>query len=143
MINEAMVVVYWDASAILSSLFQDEYSEQARTWIDRAGVHLVSTLSYAEVNAVFGRIQRERLMADIMVDAVRESLQTGPWRRLNVSPQWEDIQELSHRQRLRGADLWHLATAISIQKDLPELTLLTFDKRLKQAAFGEGLISRH
>jgi hypothetical protein len=40
---------------------------------------------------------------------------------------------------LRGAGLWHLATAETLPSDLPELTLLTFDARLAAAAEGEGL----
>ena len=37
------------------------------------------------------------------------------------------------------ADLCHLATAESLQKQLPEILLLTFDNRLKSASQGEGL----
>ncbi|MGH2424940.1 MAG: hypothetical protein ACRDF1_01465 [bacterium] len=39
---------------------------------------------------------------------------------------------------LRGADLWHLCTAKSLQSELPELRILTFDARLATAARGEG-----
>lgn len=141
MIDDSMVVVYWDASAILSALIQDIHSEEARKWIDRSGVHLISTLSFAEVHAVLARIRRDRLMADILVEAAREALQMGPWRRLNVSPRWEDVEQLSNRWKLRGADLWHLAALKSVQKEIPELRLLTFDDRLRQAASGEGLVN--
>lgn len=141
MIDDSMVVVYWDASAILSALIQDIHSEEARKWIDRSGVHLISTLSFAEVHAVLARIRRDRLMADILVEAAREALQMGPWRRLNVSPRWEDVEQLSNRWKLRGADLWHLAALKSVQKEIPELRLLTFNDRLRQAASGEGLVN--
>lgn len=141
MIDQALDVAYWDASAILSALIQDTYSERAREWIDRKGVHLISTLSFAEVHAVLARIRRDRLMADILVKAAKEALQMGPWRRLNISPQWDDIEQLSDKWKLRGADLWHLATAKSAQREIPELQLLTFDERLKIAASGEGLIA--
>jgi predicted nucleic acid-binding protein len=47
---------------------------------------------------------------------------------------WADIKALASQRPLRGADLWHLATAITLQKDIPELVLLTFDKKLKLAA---------
>jgi hypothetical protein len=40
---------------------------------------------------------------------------------------------------LRGADLWHLALAKTLQADLPELGLVTFDEALAEAAVGEGL----
>ncbi len=138
MMNKSMVVVYWDASAILSALIQDSHSEEARQWVDKSGAHLVSTLSFAEVHAVLTRIQRDRLMADILVKAAREAFKMGPWRRLNISPHWDDIEDLSGKWNLRGADLWHLATAKSVQKQIPELRLLTFDDHLGAAASGEG-----
>jgi hypothetical protein len=41
---------------------------------------------------------------------------------------------------LRGADLWHLASAKTLQEELPELILLTFDDQLMNAVTGERLI---
>ena len=49
------------------------------------------------------------------------------------------VKALASKWPLRGADLWHLATAKTLQKDLPELTVLTFDNRLYVAALGEKL----
>ena len=71
---------------------------------------------------------------------VFESLEGGLWRRLNIWPDWEIVPLLSRRWPLRGADLWHLATAKSLQKEFPELLFLTFDDRLQKAAQGEGLL---
>ncbi len=133
------IVVYWDASAILSALFQDSNSQEAQAWSRREGIHLVSSLSMAEVYAVISRIQREKHLAGVLVDAALEALELGPWRRLNVSPDWNHLKALARKWPLRGADLWHLATAKTIHVDLPELTLLTFDSRLRAASQGEGL----
>jgi predicted nucleic acid-binding protein len=102
----------------------------------------MSTLAYTEACAVIARIQREHVLADVLVHAAVEVLEKGPWYRLNTLPEWKSIQPLSVKWSLRGADLWHLATAKSIQKQLPELFLLTFDKRLKVAAQGEGMIKK-
>lgn len=49
------------------------------------------------------------------------------------------VKALASKWPLRGADLWHLAAAKTLQKDLPELTVLTFDNRLYVAALGEKL----
>ena len=140
MIDQPLVVVYWDTSAILSALLQDSHSDEARKWIEKSGLHLMSTLSFAETHAVLARIRREKLMADVLVSAARRSLQLGPWNRLNISPQWSDIESLGYEWNLRGADLWHLAMARTVQKEIPELRLLTFDDRLKLAASGVGLV---
>jgi len=49
------------------------------------------------------------------------------------------MKKLSIKWPLRGADLWHLAIAKTIQNQLPELQLLTYDSRLKAAVQGEGM----
>ena len=76
----------------------------------------------------------------MLVKAAEESLETGPWRSWQGVPRQNDLRQLSARYSLRGADLWHLAVAKSLQEDLPELKLLTFDRRLMAAAQGEGMI---
>lgn len=132
-----LVAIYWDASAILSALIQDNHSEKAQRWANQPEVHLISTLAYSEVLTVLARIKREKLMTGILIDAAIETLNNGPWRRINLSPDWKVILTLSKKWPLRGADLWHLAIAKSIQKQIPELLLLTFDTRLQAAVEGE------
>ncbi|UCC40769.1 MAG: type II toxin-antitoxin system VapC family toxin [Candidatus Aminicenantes bacterium] len=137
---DVQTVVYWDASAVLSALFKDSRSAEAMKWSQKEAVHLISTLSYAEVCAVISRLKKERVLADVLVDAAFEALERGPWRRLYICPEWAEVKALSRKQPLRGADLWHLAMGKTIQKQIPELTLLTFDKRLQTAAKKEHLI---
>jgi predicted nucleic acid-binding protein len=132
-------VVYWDASAILSVLFKDRQSDHALKWAHRSHVHFISTLAQAEVCAVIMRLKREHHISAPLVKVSHEALDQGPWRRLVLEPEWGLTQELSQKWNLRGADLWHLATAKTLQKELPELMLLTFDSRLAQSAEGEGL----
>ena len=102
-------------------------------------MHLLSTLAWAEVHAVIARVEREHVLTGVLINAAREVLEEGPWRRLNASPEWNLMQGLSSKRPLRGADLWHLCTAMSLQSELPELRILTFDARLATAARGEGL----
>jgi predicted nucleic acid-binding protein len=137
--NNNPVVIYWDASAVLSALFKDKHSEEAINWSHREGVHLISSLSSAEVYAVISRIRREGLLADALINAGYKSLEEGPWRRLYLIPDWDEFKSLSQKWPLRGADLWHLATAKTLRKRIPEFYLLTFDNRLMVAAMGEGL----
>lgn len=132
------VVVYWDTSAVLSSLFTDVHSPQARYWANRDGFHFLSTLTYAETCGVVARMQRERRVADIVAEAAMEAFHEGPWRRVKAQPSWNHMAELSRKWALRGADLWHLALAIGLRDHTPELIFLTFDERLKTSARGEG-----
>jgi len=132
-------VVYWDSSTVLSALFTDSNSKAAQTWSGAKGVHFVSTLTFAEVSAVIYRMQRERLLSETLSRTAFEVLDNGPWRRISTWPKWSIVRSLSGKYPLRGADLWHLATAKSMHGEFPELYLLSFDKRLIKAAESEGL----
>ena len=132
-------VIYWDASALLSVLIKDEFTRQARRWAGRSGVHLLSTLAYAETCAVLSRLFHEREFPAGTMNNLLKALESGPWRRLNIQPAWEEIRDASLSSELRGADLWHLTAAITLQKDLPDLFLLTFDRKLRKAAKKRGL----
>ena len=132
-------MIYWDASAILSVLFTDRNSEIAGRWAHKEGIHLISSLARAETYAVIARFRREGQLTDILIKAVYEVLEDGPWRNLTIAPEKDIILPLSVKYPLRGADLWHLATAKSLQRQLPELFLLTFDARLQEAGEGERL----
>ncbi len=132
-------VIYWDASAILSVLFKDSHSNTAVKWIAKEAVHFLTTLAYAEVCAVISRMQRENVLSDILIKAGFEALDQGPWRRITINPKWDIARSLSKKWPLRGADLWHLAAAKSLQSEFPELVMLTFDLRLENAAKGEDL----
>lgn len=137
--TEKLVVIYWDASAILSALLLDEHSQDAQKWAGQSGHHFISHLSYAEVLAVLARIRRERDMAALLVDAAAEVLENGPWRRLFIVPQWNIMKDLSRKWPLRGADLWHLSVAKGLKDHFPELLLLTYDSKLNVAAKGEKM----
>jgi len=137
--NKSAQVIYWDASAILSALVEDDHTDQAQEWLKKRGAHVVSTLSYAEVLAVFERIRRSGVVSEKLVDRSLEGLERGPWQRLDLQPDWGDIRSLASQWSLRGADLWHLSTAMGLRREIGEMTLLTFDKRLRLAAQGAGL----
>jgi predicted nucleic acid-binding protein len=131
-------LVYWDASAILSALVEDEHTEQAQQWIEKEGVHLVSTLAYAEVLAVLERLRRVDQVSSKLIDGAMEAFEQGPWQKVNLQPEWKELRSLCSQWPLRGADLWHLAMALALTKEIGELVFLTFDKRLDQAAKGVG-----
>lgn len=133
-------VIYWDTSAILSSVFSDAHSEIAKIWVEKKAIHFISTLAFTEFCAVISRMQREKLITKIMTQAVFDVLDGGPWRRIFSYPDLKIVKDLSAKWPLRGADLWHLATAKSMREQFPELLLLSFDARLIQAAEGESLV---
>jgi len=102
---EVTGAVYWDSSAVLSALFRDRHSDEASQRARGTDVHFLSTLTWAEVYAMIARMERERVLAKVLVAAAREALEGGPWRRLNAVPDWKLVRSLSSKWPLRGADL--------------------------------------
>lgn len=139
MMSEQLAVIYWDSSALLSYLFKDRYSDIALEKARQKGVHLLTTLTIAEVYTVISRIQRERLLPELRIDSIFDVLEYGPWSRLNIVPDIISLRELAVKWPLRGAGLWHLATAKTLQREFPELMILTFDRELAHASKGEKL----
>jgi predicted nucleic acid-binding protein len=130
--------LYWDSSAVLSALLKDAHSELALKWARKEGLHLLSSLGYAEVTAVLDRVVRERILTRVLAQSALEALSEGPWRFLNVCPEKEQMDRLQGKYRLRGAGFWHLALAKTLKKDIPELLILTFDSKLREAAEKES-----
>jgi predicted nucleic acid-binding protein len=136
---ETSVVIYWESSAVLSALFKDPNSRRAKLIAEGDGLHLLTTLAYAEVNAVMARMKREHILTEVLYQSTHEILDRGPWRRISIAPEWLIMRRLAAKHPLRGADLWHLTAAISLKSEFRELSLLTFDQRLKTAAELEAL----
>lgn len=132
-------VVYWDASAVISVLTEDAHHKKAMELYGAEGIHLLSTLAYAEVAAVLARAKRERVLDERQLAEAHLILDSYPWRRIMANPGQEDVRRLAERWPLRGADLWHLALAMTLKREFSELVLLTFDGKLLSAAQGEGL----
>ena len=137
--NTKPVAVYWDPTSVLSALFQDSTSEIAVSISKKEGIHLLSGLCYAEVSAVLSRIKKRRSINEVLIEVATEALKNGPWRQLNIWPEWSILVSLSQKRPLKSVNLWHLASAKTLKKQIPELTLLTFDEELRTAAEEEGL----
>ena len=136
---EKYSVIYWDSTALLSYLFRDEHSEGVMKKSRQKGVHLLTSLAIAEVYTVISRIQRESMLSEMIIDSLFELLLTGPWSRLNIMPDSLAMKELATKWPLKGSGLWHLATAKTLQREFPELMILTFDRELARASRGEKL----
>ncbi len=137
---EAVVVLYWDTSALLSYLFVDSHSAIAQKWAATDGHHLLSSLAHAEACAVVARMTREAIIDETDANTARATVQNGLWRQLNGLPDRDTVSLLAQKWALRGADLWHLAMPVTLRVELPELKLISFDVKLNKAATGEGLV---
>ena len=100
----------------------------------------MSTLGWAEATAVLHRMAGEGHFTKVLLDSALESLAVGPWRLVRRGPDREAIDSLASRHALRGAGLWHLVQVRTLLRELPGLKMLTFDRRLREAAASEGLL---
>lgn len=137
--KNAAKTFYWDSSAALSAILPDQHSDSAASYAMIPGMHVLSSLTWAEANAVFHRMERARQIDAQVARTSRDGLASEPWKWLDLIPDQSIIEELSGRWSLSGADLWHLAAAKTLQLERPEIMLLTFDQKLHAAAQAEGL----
>jgi hypothetical protein len=120
-------------------LIADTHSTKATAAARSDGAHLLSTLAFAETFAVVARLEGEGNLPKVLADAARDVVVNGPWRRLSLQPDWKSMEMLAVQWPLRGADLWHLAAADTLRRELPDLKVITFDSRLGVASQGIGL----
>ncbi len=133
------LVLYWDTSAVLSALLQDGHTLKARAWLEPTNVHLMSSLTGAEFHACVARLGRDGHLTPAQEETLLATLEKGPWRRVALTPDWKYFRQGASKDRLRGADLWHLALASTLCRELPTLKLLTYDQGLQNAALRVGL----
>ena len=133
--------IYWDTSAVLSALIEDPHSRKASALLRSAAPKLLSTLAFAEAQSVLARLEHEGEIRPRDRRRAALSLLAAPWLRYEGQPRRELLTELAARTRLRGADLWHLATVLTACEELPELRFLTFDRALAAAAAAEGIVA--
>jgi predicted nucleic acid-binding protein len=133
--------IYWDASAVLSTLVKDSHSDAALRWIQKEGLHFVSTLAYAEIFSVLDRMEKERILTKVLTQSALQAFNEGPWRFLTLCPGREQMDSLRGKYSLRGADFWHLSLARTLKREIPDLILLSFDGKLTEAAEREGFPS--
>ena len=133
------VAIYWDSSAILAHLFGDVHGAQASAHLQSTGRHFVSSLAWAECAAAVARSRRSGTLTPPNAARALEAISSTPWVAFVGGPVPTTLRTLAQRYPLRGADLWHLALAVDLAEELPELRLLTFDSLLAAAARAEGL----
>lgn len=132
-------LVYFDSSAFVKLLVEEEESEVAAALWDGCDAALSSQLAYAEVRAALAAAQRDHRMSRRQLRTVNERW-TDYWdstRHLDVGP---DIAraagQLAEEKSLRGADAVHLASLLAVGVDT--CIMATWDQRLRIAAEAVG-----
>lgn len=120
------MVAYVDTSVVVAIRFNQAGAERFRDGLLRFEV-VASPLLEAEWRSALRREQAEPNRMD---------LELVQWI-AHDRPLSEELERVFAAGYVRGADAWHLATALSLAPDPSELTFLTLDDR--QRAVAEAL----
>lgn len=131
---------YWDASVLLSFLVGETHTSTARAFAEYPGLHVISSLAYAETAAVLGRMAAQGMVEHEAVVALLDSLEEGTWRHTPSTPSRLVLRDLGAFSGLRGADLWHAGLVLTLSREYGEFALLSFDRRLCDAAQAAGVV---
>lgn len=123
-----MSVAYLDTSCLLAVAFGEPGAKALVRRLERYEVLVSSNLLEAELRAALAREGVEG--GDGLLDGVVWIL---PDRRLTP-----EIQRVLAARRLRGADLWHLASALYVSESPADLDFLTLDAAQRDAAAALG-----
>ena len=135
-----MPLVYFDASASVKLLADDDGGELAAQLWDGCDAAVASRLAYPEVRAALAAAGRNHdLNPDQLADA--EQAWEDYWaatRPVELTPAVErHAGDLARTHALRGADAVHLASALAIGD--PDLIIAVWDRRLHVGARAAGL----
>ena len=123
-----MSVAYVDSSVLVAIAFQEEGSASLKDWLNGYAGLACSGLVEAEVRSA---CHRERITVD------SEFFSNIDWV-VPVRPLSPEIASALATGYLKGADLWHVATALYYAHEPREVTFLTLDVRQRDVAAALG-----
>jgi predicted nucleic acid-binding protein len=135
-----MAIVYFDSSALVKLVVEEEGSNIASALWDGCDAALSSRLAYPEVCAALAAAHRNQDLDDRgFAMAARDWDEF--WAATRQVELTVDVErragELAKRRGLRGADAVHLASALAIES--PSLLVAVWDRRLHDGVVAEHL----
>jgi len=117
-------VAYVDTSAVLAIAFEEEGAEDVQKGLDGFSRTISANLLDAELRAAASR-EGDPFEPDLLanLDWVLPDRPLGP-----------EMARALEAGYLTGADLWHVAVALSVALDPSEITFVTLDKRQRSVA---------
>lgn len=135
-----MGLVYFDASALVKLVVEEDGSDVAATLWDGCDAALSSRIAYPEVCAALAAAHRNRDLDDHGFAAASRDWEEF-WlvaRPVELTAEVERTAgELARRHALRGGDAVHLASALAV--DETDLIVAVWDRRLQEGVAAEGL----
>ena len=123
-----MTVAYVDASALVAIAFGEPGAAALGRRLGAFSVLLSSNLLEAELRAAYSR--EERRFPQAVVSGIEWVLPDRP-----LAPEFAKVLEAGY---LRGADLWHVATALYAARRPGEIWFVTLDRKQRTVAAALG-----
>jgi len=134
---------YWDTSALVKQFIQEVGTDDALALRADAPPHATATIAYTETFSAFRRRVREAALKELQYhEVVRRFVQEWPaYVRINLDDSiLARSKTLLERYPLRTLDAIHLASALELQEQLNEPSvLISADAQLLRAAMAEQL----
>lgn len=135
-----MAIVYFDSSAFVKLLVEEDGSDLAAAAWDGCDVAVSSMLAYPEVRAALAAAHRAGRLGSEGRDAARRA-----WERFWSSTRPVELTEsvtrragdLASQYSLRGADAVHLGSALTLGSD--GVLFAVWDRRLREGARSAGI----
>jgi uncharacterized protein len=135
-----VALIYFDSSALVKLLVQEQGSDLAAQLWDGCDAALASRLAYPEVCAALAAAGRNHDLSRDDLD-VAERVWDQYWAAVRPVELTAAVQreagQLARTHALRGADAVHLASALAVSD--PELVIAAWDRRLHAGAAAAGL----
>jgi predicted nucleic acid-binding protein len=137
------VILYVDTSAFLKLYIEEKGSRVIEREVLGARILTTSALAYVEMHSALARALRGRRLSSAGYATSLEAFESQ-WSTISaVAVNGDIIREagaLAGKHLLRGSDAVHLASALTLARELDgELVLTAFDRELLVAARAEGL----
>jgi len=130
-----MPLVYFDSSALVKLLVQEDGSDLAADLWDSCDAALASRLAYPEVRAALTAADRHHDLSDDDLDTAERAWEQY-WAAVRPVELTAAVErragQLARSYALRGADAVHLASALALGD--PELIIAVWDRRLHAGA---------
>ena len=136
-----MAIVYFDSSALVKLVVDEDGSDLAAELWDGCDAALSSRLAYPEVRAALAAANRNRVLDSRSLEAACTDLEQfwAATRAVELTAAVERrAGELAPRHSLRGADAVHLASALTVP--VAELVIAVWDRRLHAGAVAQGIV---
>ena len=132
-----MSAAYVDTSAVLRPVLERGLDTETERALSSASILFTSRLTLVESARVLARLRVERKATEVQLADANRQLEAF-WSRCHIYEVTSAVCELAGRVAphltLRALDALHLATWVLVRQRFDEVTLITADRRLREAA---------